>query len=100
MSERVEAVLRIPLGIICGIILSVWGFVVGVVSVVHWFYVIILGRRHRGISEFANKWVSYIYSVYRYQVFATNKRAWPFGGSEIKEMESVDIPQYQEYSKP
>lgn len=72
-------------------------------SIAHWFYVIILGRRHKGIAQFANKWVSYLYSVYRYQVFTTNKRAWPFGGSEIKELEPVDIvdiPQYHEYSEP
>ncbi len=94
MSERVEAVLRIPFGIVYGLISGVWGMVAEILVAVHWIYVIITGRRHYGMASFSNKWISYAYRVGRYMLFATNERPWPIGPGSIEEIDAVDAPEY------
>ncbi len=74
MGERVEALLRIPLGIFYSIILAILNIVAGILWVVLFFYTLILGRRHRGLAKFMNGYVSFMYRFYRYFNFATNER--------------------------
>jgi len=90
MSERTEIFVRLFIWIVCGIILGIWEFVAWILAVVHWFYVLILGKRHSEMANFANGYVSYMYSVYQYLYFTTNKRPWPFGG-ELKKRDKVEI---------
>ncbi len=92
MGERLEVLLRIPLSLVYGIILGAWGLVVGVAVVFHWFYVLILGRRHEGIAKFTNKYLSYAYEVRTYLDLVVNKRPWPIGEEEVKELRPTDIP--------
>jgi hypothetical protein len=35
MGERVEALLRIPLALVYGVIAAVWGFITGLAVIVH-----------------------------------------------------------------
>ena len=90
MSERLEAILRIIIGFICGLILGLWKIVIQVVVVIHWIYVIIVGNRNKDMSEFCNKWVTYVFSVTRYVTFSTNKRPFPFNEFS-KDVEKVDM---------
>lgn len=78
MNERVEALARIPIGIVASIILGLWQYLIIFLVVVHFFYVLVFGRRHRGIAEFANLWVTYQYRIERYLNFTTNRRVFPF----------------------
>ena len=78
MSERTEALMRIVVGIISGIILGIWKIIVELVSIVHWFYVIFTGKRSRDLAEFANIWVTQAYRFIRYMTFTTNTRPFPF----------------------
>lgn len=91
MGERVEALIRIPLAFVYGVITMVWGLIIGIALIIHWFYTIILGKRHEEIAVFTNKYIAYLYEVYRYLYLTTNARAWPFGGSKIREIESVEV---------
>ncbi len=74
MGERVEALLRIPLAIVYGLILRVLAIVVGIVAIVQFFYTLILGERHRGLARFANAYSSFHFHVNRYLLFATNEK--------------------------
>lgn len=89
MNERIEAILRLPIWFICAIILAFYELVAWVISVIHFFYILIFGKRHKGMAEFANNFISYMYSVYRYLYFTTNERPLPFG--KIKKIEKVEI---------
>jgi len=94
MSERIEALLRIPLAFVYGVIIGIWGFIAGLATIVHWFYTIIYGKRHRGIAGFANRFLTYYYTVYRYLFFITNERPWPIGAKlGSSELRPVDIKQ-------
>ena len=78
MSERKEALMRILVGIISGIIIGIWKIAVDLVSIFHWFYVIFTGKRNKGIAEFCNLWATQVYRFVRYMTFATNSRPFPF----------------------
>lgn len=90
MSERKEAILRIIIGLVTGLILEVWGIVVMAVVVLHWFYALLLNKRSEYLAEFANKWVTVTYQWARYIGFTTNRRPFPF--SEFgKDIEKVNM---------
>ncbi|MEM2299949.1 MAG: DUF4389 domain-containing protein [Candidatus Hadarchaeales archaeon] len=91
MGERLELILRIPLAIVYGIILAVWGFVAGLVVVIHWLYTLILGKRHLGMAKFTNRYVTYSLLVARYLYLITNDRPWPIGKKGPEEVLPVDI---------
>jgi|TARA_B100002003_G_C13702104_1_gene352978 hypothetical protein len=78
MSERVEALMRIVVGIISGIILGLWKTLIQVVGIIHWIIVIVGGKRQRGIAEFSEIWNSQMYVFLRYMTFVSNKRPFPF----------------------
>lgn len=83
MSERKEALMRIIIGIISGIIIGLWKVLVEVISIFHWVYVIFAGKRSKGIAEFCNPWTTQAYRYIRYMTFTTNSRPFPF--SELGE---------------
>jgi hypothetical protein len=89
MSERIEALMRIPIGIVAGIIVELLSYPVMLLAICNFFYTLARDERHKGIADFANLWVSYQYRFLRYMTFATNKRGFPFADFE-KELEPVD----------
>lgn len=80
MCERKEALIRIVVGVVSGIILSVWKMLIQVLAVVHWVIAIITGKRNKGIAEFSEIWNTQIYIFLRYMTFVTNQRPFPFTG--------------------
>lgn len=90
MGERSEALMRIFVAIISGIILGLWKVIIQVVVVIHWIYVIFVGKRNKGLADFCNMWVTYAYNFIRYITFSTNKRPFPFGEFG-KDIEKVDM---------
>lgn len=80
VSERGEAWMRILVGIVSGIILSVWKTLVIVLAVVNWFVVIFSGKRDKGLADFCEYWNSETYRFIRYLTFETNERPFPFSG--------------------
>ncbi|MBI2085599.1 MAG: DUF4389 domain-containing protein [Candidatus Aenigmarchaeota archaeon] len=78
INERWEAVMRIPVALISGIILGLWKMVVEFVLIIHWFVVIITGKRNADLASFANAWITEYYKFVRYINFTTNERPFPF----------------------
>ena len=90
MNERKEAWMRIVVGIVSGIVLKIWTFLIAVVTLCHWLYVVFAGKRNKTIAEFSNRWVSFAYSYFRYMTFSTNTRPFPFNNLR-EEVEKVDF---------
>jgi len=82
MGERIEVLMRIVVAIISGIVLSLWKGLVQILAVIHWFIVIITGKRNKGIAEFSEIWNTQAYVFLRYINFVTNKRPFPFTNLE------------------
>ena len=78
MSERKEALMRILVAIVSGIIIGIWKILVELVSIFHWFYVLFTNKRNKGIAEFCNLWTTQAYRFIRYMMFTTNSRPFPF----------------------
>lgn len=86
-NERVEALIRIPMLILYEIVSGVVGFVLMILWPFHALYVLVLGKRHAGFAGFAQKFVSYVYKVNRYILFATSKRVGLLDFEPIEEPE-------------
>ncbi len=82
MSERKEALMRIVIGIVSGIIIGIWKLLVEVLAIFHWFYILFTGKRKKGLAEFSNVWTTQAYRFIRYMTFTTNSRPFPF--SEVE----------------
>ena len=78
VGERVEALLRIIVAIVSGIILGVWRYLIFVLAIVNWFVVIFSGKRDKGLADFCEYWNSEFYRYIRYLTFETNERPFPF----------------------
>jgi hypothetical protein len=80
MNERVEALLRILIGLISGIILTLWKVLIQVIVIIHWIFVLISGERSKGLAEFVEMWNTQIYVYLRYMTLVSNERPFPFKG--------------------
>ncbi len=90
MSERSEALMRIVVGIVTGIILGVWKGLIQLVALFHFFYALFTNKRSKVLADFAEYWNIQIYKYIRYMTFVSNHRPFPF--SELdKELKPEDL---------
>jgi len=90
MSERKEALVRIIIAIVGGVLIYFWEMLIAVVALVHLIYVIIVNKRSKGIAKFCNTFNTYLYRYVRYITFTTNQRVFPFNGLG-NDIEKVDM---------
>ena len=77
-NERVEALMRIPIFIVSGIILVVWRYLIIVFVLINFFYTLFSGKRMKEIAEMSEYWNAHQYVFTRYLIFLTNERPFPF----------------------
>jgi len=78
MSERKEVWMRIVVGLISGIVLGVWRYLIFVFVVINWIYTLFAGKRLKELAEMSEVWNTQLYIFCRYMTFVTNKRPFPF----------------------
>ena len=78
-SERKEALMRILVAIVSGIILGAWKIFVQVLRVIHFIYVLITGKRSKDFADLSETWNTQWYYFQRYMLFVNNDRPFPFG---------------------
>lgn len=77
-GERKEALMRIVVGIVSGIILCVWRYLIGVFIIINFFYTLFTARRHKKIAGLSEIWNTQWYTFQRYMIFQSNRRPFPF----------------------
>jgi hypothetical protein len=77
-TERKEALFRILVLIVSGIILAVWNILVRVLIIVNFVYTLIKNKRHKGMAELCEWWNTEAYKFFRYITFVSNIRPFPF----------------------
>jgi hypothetical protein len=77
-GERKEALMRIIVAIVSGIILSVWRYLLVVFVLINFLYALFAGKRLKRIAELSEIWNSQFYDYIQYLTFVTNKRPFPF----------------------
>jgi len=78
MNERIEALMRILVAIVSGIILYAWGYLIGVFIVINFIWTLISGKRIKDVAELCEIWNTQKYDYFRYLSFVTNERPFPF----------------------
>lgn len=81
-KERKEALIRILVAIVAGIILSIWRSLIGILAIVNWFIVIFTAKRNKELAEFSEYFNTEAYKFVRYLTFVSNKRPFPFSSLE------------------
>ncbi len=76
--ERKEALIRIVVAIISGIILGLWKGLIQILALIHWFVVIFSGQRNKDLAEFCEYFNTELYKFARYITFVSNRRPFPF----------------------
>ncbi|MBS3172305.1 DUF4389 domain-containing protein [Candidatus Woesearchaeota archaeon] len=78
-KEKSEALMRIPVGIVSGIVLGVWAHLIAVFVVINIIYTLVKGKPDKEIAEFCNIWKVQLSKYVEYMIFVSNTRTWPFG---------------------
>lgn len=86
--ERKEAWIRILIAIVSGIILKLWGIVVGIVAILNWLIAVFSAKRNRSLANFCEPWNTETYKYIRYLTGVSNIRPFPF--SDIERMSKFE----------
>jgi hypothetical protein len=73
-ASRLELLIRIVYWILIGIVACVYGIIATICLIIQWFYVLIFGRRHEGLSDFAKGYLEYLVHVMNYVYIMNDKR--------------------------
>ena len=77
-GERKELIFRILIGIISGLIIGIWRYLIFAFTIFNFFYVLFIGKRNKELAELCEYWNSESYTYLRYITFESNKRPFPF----------------------
>ena len=77
-NESAEALMRIVVGIVSGVIIGVWKMLVIVLAVINFVLVLFTGKRDKEIANFCEIWNTQLYLYSRYLTFVSNERPFPF----------------------
>lgn len=78
MDERREALMRIVVGIVSGIIMGLWSALVRVLVFIHTIFTLATGERNKDLADFCEIFNTQFYVFIRYMTFVSNKRPFPF----------------------
>lgn len=78
MKVRGEALFRLVVAVVSGIILWVWGYVTCLFAFTNLIIVLITGKRNKDLSELALVWLTQVYATGRYLFFIDDVRPFPF----------------------
>jgi sorbitol-specific phosphotransferase system component IIC len=81
-SERGEALMRIIVLIISGIILSIWKILIQILAIINFIITILTGKRNQEMADLCEYWNTEVYKYLRYLTFVTNERPFPFSSVE------------------
>lgn len=73
-ARRWELLVRIFYSIAIAIVLFVYGLIAGILMIIQWFVILILGRRSQGLSDFIRGYLEYYVHVLAYTSWMTDKR--------------------------
>ncbi|MEI6294173.1 MAG: DUF4389 domain-containing protein [Methanomicrobiales archaeon] len=73
-ARRWELLVRIFYSIAIAIVMMVYGFIAGIVMIIQWFVILVLGRRSEGLSDFIRGYLEYHVHVLSYTSWMTDAR--------------------------
>ncbi len=73
-ASRLELLVRIGYWIVIGIISWVYSILALICGILQWFFILIMGQRQRGLSDFLRGYLEYVVSRMPYLYLMTDKR--------------------------
>ena len=87
LSPETRGVLmRIPIFIVSGFILNIWGFFICIFSLVQLILILVEKKSNKELLRMCNVYIIQLYIFAKYVTFLSDKRPFPFGDLE-KEIE-------------
>ena len=77
-KERKEALMRIVVLIVSGIILGAWQYFISILMVINFFYTLFSKKRMKELAEMSEIWNTQYYTFNKYMIFESNVRPFPF----------------------
>ena len=74
--------MRILVGVVSGIIFSIWKALIQIIVIVHFVIVLFGGKRNKDLAEFCETWNTQVYVFLKYMTFVSNRRPFPFNPVE------------------
>jgi hypothetical protein len=81
-EERIEALLRIPIALVSGIIWGLWSYLIVILVIINWFMTLFTGERNKSLALFCEYFNTETYKLSRYLTFMSNVRPFPFTSIE------------------
>lgn len=81
-NESSEALMRIVVAVISGIVLNLWKVLITFLSVVNFVITLFTGKRNKEIADFCEIWNTQFYIFVRYMIFVSNDRPFPFNSMD------------------
>ena len=70
--------MRIVVGIVSGIILVLWRYLIGAFAIINFVYSLFTAKRLKELAELSEIWNTQGYIFQKYMTFVTNARPFPF----------------------
>lgn len=77
--DKGEVWMRLPVFIVSGIILNVWGFFILCFAIAQLILILLEGKRNKELLEMCNIYLIQLYVFIKYVVFLSEERPFPFG---------------------
>jgi len=97
-ARRLELLIRIFYSIAIAIVMLVYGFIAGILMIIQWFVILILGKRSDGLSDFIKGYLEYHVHVLSYTSWMTDKR--PGIMPKTVKIFSVEVPEQKSVQSP
>jgi len=78
-NERKEALMRIFVFVVSGMILVLWRSLIYILVIINLIYTLIFGRRLKEFVKMGQFWNAQWHQFWTYIIFASNERPFPFG---------------------
>ena len=77
-KQRSEAWMRVPVFIVSGIILKVWGFFIFCFAIAQLVLILIEGKKNKDLLKMCNVYLIQLYVFVKYVLFISDERPFPF----------------------
>jgi hypothetical protein len=77
-KNRRDGWMRIPVGIVSGAVIWVWGYLIGLFFIINFICKIFSGKTIKDLSRMSETWNTHNYYFMRYMTFCTDEKPFPF----------------------
>jgi len=82
-ASRIELLIRIVYGFVLGIIASIWGMLAFITLIIHWFYILVCGKKEESLWKFYLEYLRFFSKVRGYIYMLTDERP-PITGADVE----------------